>query len=319
MLKLDTHVDTLERMLLEGFDPAERHPEGVGDLDLPRMADGELNGACLAAFIPQGPLTEAGVAEAWTRATAMLDLLDDLAARVPEQAAKAVTPDEVHQAVASGRLALIPALENGFALGQEVERVEALAKRGVAYITLTYQGPSFLGGAWTDPEGGLTSLGERMLARMNELGVMADLSHAGRRMTYEVLEASRGPVIASHSSCRALCDHARNLTDDQMRAIARKGGVVQLTAVGYFLREGCVAATLDDFAAHLRHAADVVGIDHVGIGTDFDGGTKLLDCPDVASLGRLDAALVRVGFTEPDLERIWGANFLRVWEAARRG
>lgn len=315
MLKLDSHVDTLERMLLEGFDPSERHREG--DVDLPRMAEGGVDAACFAAFVPQGPLTEAGVETAWARAVSMLDLLDGLAERASGQAAKAITPEEVRTVVASRRIAFIPALENGYALGLDAERVEVLAKRGVAYITLTYQGPSFLGGAWTDPEVGLTEVGERVVARMNGLGVLPDISHAGRRMTYEVLEASRGPVIASHSSCRALCDHARNLSDDQMRALARKGGVVQLTPVGWFLT-GREEATLEDFAAHLRHAADVAGIDHIGIGTDFDGGVKLTDCRDVAGLGALDAALRRVGFSEPDLERIWGANFLRVWELARK-
>jgi microsomal dipeptidase-like Zn-dependent dipeptidase len=151
---------------------------------------------------------------------------------------------------------------------------------------------------------------------MNRVGMMVDLSHAAESTFWDVLECSAVPVVCSHSSCRALCDHPRNLTDEQMRALATKGGVVQVTMYSGFLRkEG--EATLDDFMRHLLHAIEVAGIDHVGIGTDFDGDGKVIGCSSASQLRNVTRELLRSGLCDADIEKIWGGNWLRVMDAVQ--
>ena len=158
---------------------------------------------------------------------------------------------------------------------------------------------------------GVSDFGARVIKEMNRVGMVVDLSHAAESTFYDVLECSVQPVVCSHSSCRALCDHPRNLTDEQMRAIAAKDGVVQVTMYSGFLRqEG--KATLADFIAHLQHAIAVAGIDHVGIGTDFDGDGTVIGCADASQLRNITRELLRLGYSEPDIEKIWGGNWLRV-------
>ena len=153
-------------------------------------------------------------------------------------------------------------------------------------------------------------MGLAVISEMNRVGMMVDLSHAAESTFYQAIEASRTPIVCSHSSARALCDHPRNLTDEQMRALAAKDGVVQVTMYSGFLRkEG--EATLDDFLAHLQHAIDVVGIDHVGIGTDFDGDGKVIGCSSASQLRNITRELLRRGFSAADIEKIWGGNWLR--------
>ena len=146
---------------------------------------------------------------------------------------------------------------------------------------------------------------------MNRLGIMVDLSHAGEKSFYDALELSKTPIVCSHSSCRALCDHPRNLTDDQMRALAQKGGVMQVTLYhGFLVKDG--EATLDDAMRHLDHAIEVMGIDHVGLGTDFDGDGGIRGLASSAELLNYTRELLKRKYSEADIQKLWGGNFLRV-------
>ncbi|MBQ4535310.1 MAG: membrane dipeptidase, partial [Clostridia bacterium] len=153
--------------------------------------------------------------------------------------------------------------------------------------------------------------GRDVVAEMNRTGMIIDLSHAADTTFYQVIEASKQPVVCSHSSCRALCNHARNLTDEQIRAIAAKGGVVQVTMYsGFLVEQG--TATLHHFMRHLEHAIAVAGIDHVGIGTDFDGDGGIVGCADASQLRNITRELLRRGYSRHDIQKIWGGNWWRV-------
>ena len=159
--------------------------------------------------------------------------------------------------------------------------------------------------------GGISDFGKDVVREMNRLGIMVDLSHAAEKSFYDALEISQQPIVCSHSSCRALCDHPRNLTDDQMRALAAKGGVMQVTIYNGFLRlDG--EATILDAMAHLDHAIQIMGIDHVGLGTDFDGDGGVRGLANSAELLHFTRQLQDRGFSEEDIQKIWGGNFLRV-------
>lgn len=317
ILTLDSHVDTLERALDAKLD-LRLSQHGKSCLDLPRMETGKLWSACFTAFLPQGPLTEEARMAALARAEAMLDILDGLAEAAPERCGRARTPQELRRLHAQGRRSLVACLENTYPMGQGLEDLDRLATRGLAYATLCHQGANWACGSNLEPQQGLTAFGKQLIKRLNELGIMVDLSHASERTTWEALEISRAPVIASHSSCKAICDHRRNLSDDLIRAIARSGGVVQVCAYGPFLRLGAGEneTSVSEFVDHLEHAISLVGVEHVGIGSDFDGGGGLSDCPDAAQLPRITEELLRRGHEEDQLRLIWGENFLRVWELA---
>jgi microsomal dipeptidase-like Zn-dependent dipeptidase len=211
-------------------------------------------------------------------------------------------------------------IENGYAIGNDLHNVERFRRRGVVYMTLCHNGNNNICGSarYNDVNLGLTSFGEQVVREMNRTGMMIDLSHSGERSFYDVLQASIQPVVCSHSSCRALCDHPRNLTDDQLRAIAAKGGVVQVCLYGGFLRSG-QPATLSDAIAHLNHMVQVMGIEHVGIGSDFDGDGGIIGCNDSSELINLTRRLLEERYGEEDIRLIWGGNFLRVMEEIQNG
>lgn len=318
-LTLDSHVDTLERALDAALD-LRRENRDLACLDLPRMEAGLLWSACFTAFLPQGPLTEDARCTALGRAEAMWDILDALAVSAPERCGRARNPRELRNLHAQGRRALVACMENSYPLGQDLTTLDRVAARGLAYLTLCHQGANWVCGSNLEPHQGLTAFGRQLVIRLNQLGIMVDISHASERSAWEALERSEAPVIASHSSCKALCDHRRNLPDDLIRAIAHSGGVVQLCAYGPFLRSGAGEneASVSDFVDHLEHAISLVGVEHVGIGSDFDGGGGLSDCPEASHLPRITEELLRRGHGEAHLKQIWGANFLRTWDEALR-
>jgi microsomal dipeptidase-like Zn-dependent dipeptidase len=220
-----------------------------------------------------------------------------------------------------GKKALVLGLENGYAIGKEISRLEVLKQMGVAYITLCHNGANDIcdSAAGTPEWNGLSPFGKEVVREMNRLGIVIDVSHAAESTFYDVLRESRTPVIASHSSARALCDHPRNLTDDQIRALAAKGGVVHICLYAGFLRQGAGMgeASLSDAIRHINHVANLVGTDHLGIGSDFDGGGDLIGCRASNELIQLTTRLLREGYSETDIRKIWGANLLRVMEAVQ--
>jgi membrane dipeptidase len=321
LLAIDTHVDI---PWPEGPSPFEDGPRCV---DLPKLKAGRVAAVCFAAYVPQGPRDDAGHLAAGGRAQAMLDAIEAMAPRDGSGGVLATTADAIEAAFVAGRIAIIPAIENGYALGTDISSLDDFAARGVRYITLTHNGHNALadaaiprpdlGDSQTE-HGGLSELGIAVVARMNELGILVDISHAAKTTMMQATERSRVPVLATHSCMRALCDHPRNLDDEQLDMLKATGGLVQVTIVSNFLRAKARAAdlTVSDIADHVDYAVRRIGIDHVGIGTDFDGGGGVRDFKNAAQAPHLTAELARRGYGHAALAQIWGGNFLRLLRKA---
>lgn len=204
-------------------------------------------------------------------------------------------------------------IENGIALDGNLDNLKYFANRGIVYMTLCHNGDNDIcdSAKGNQTHNGLSKFGEKVIKKMNKLGIVVDLSHASEKSFYDALKKSKYPIVCSHSSCRALCDHPRNLTDDQMRALAAKRGVMQITLYHGFLRsEG--EATVEDAIAHLEHAIEVMGIDHVGIGSDFDGDGGIRGFADASEVINFTRLLLKRGYSDTDIKKIWGMNFRRV-------
>ena len=231
------------------------------------------------------------------------------------------TPADLYENKRLGRKSIMIGIENGLALNGRIENVEHFARRGVVYITLCHNGDNDLCDSCrgNHTHGGVSPFGEQVIGEMNRLGLMVDLSHAGDKSFYDALEMSRTPIVCSHSSCRALCNHPRNLTDDMMRALAQADGVMQITLYHGFLRTPSpTTATILDAMNHLEHAIRVMGIDHVGLGTDFDGDGGVPGLADASELTLFTRQLLARRYSEADIRKIWGGNFLRVMEQVQR-
>lgn len=310
ILTLDSHCDT-PMWFDKGVNFADRDPQLL--VDLHKMSEGKLDASIMVAYLAQGPCTQAGHQAAHAKAHHLLNQLEEMVAANSQQLALAYTPADLYRNKRAGKRSIMLGLENGYAMGTALSQVAQFKERGVRYITLCHNGNNAICGSarYNDQGLGLTPFGYDVVAEMNRLGMLIDLSHAGEQTFYEVLAASKQPVVASHSSAKALCNHPRNLTDDQLRALAAKGGVVQITLYNGFLKEAG-EATIVDVVAHINHAVKVMGIDHVGIGTDFDGDGGITGCASASELINLTRALLAEGYSEEEIEKIWGANFLRV-------
>ena len=313
IVTVDSHCDT-PMLFSQGYRFEER--SNVALVDLHKMNEGMLDATTMVAYIAQGARDEASL----SAATAMADeLLQGIAYRVESNSAHAVlcnTPQELFKAKREGKKCVMRAIENGYAIGRDIKNVERYKSMGVVYMTLCHNGDNDIcdSARGAAEHGGLSAFGRDVVREMNRVGMIIDLSHAAESTFWQVLELSEKPVVCSHSSCKALCNHPRNLTDEQIKAIAAKGGVVQVTMYeGFLCEEG--GATLNDFMAHLEHAIAVAGIDHVGIGTDFDGDGAVAGCSSASQLNNITRELLRRGYTANDIEKIWGANWLRVLNA----
>ena len=230
-----------------------------------------------------------------------------------EHVAIARTPDDLWLHKHQGRKSIMLGIENGHALEGSLDNLRHFAQRGIVYMTLCHNGDNDIcdSARGEHTHHGVSTFGREVISEMNRLGIMVDLSHAGEKSFYDALELSRTPIVCSHSSCRVLCDHPRNLTDDQMRALAQHGGVMQVTLYhGFLVKDG--DATLDDAMRHLEHAIEVMGIDHVGLGTDFDGDGGIRGLASSAELLNYTRELLKWKFSEADIQKLWGGNFLRV-------
>ena len=225
----------------------------------------------------------------------------------------AMTPDDLWMNKHQCRKSIMLGIENGLALEGDIANLKHFAERGVVYVTLCHNGDNDIcdSARGNNTHNGVSQFGEQVIHEMNRLGIMVDMSHAGEKSFYDALDISVKPIVCSHSSSRALCDHPRNLTDDQMRALAAKGGVAQTTIYHGFLRKDG-EATIRDVMAHLDHAIDVMGIDHVGLGTDFDGDGGVCGLADSSELINFTRQLLARRYSEQDIQKIWGGNFLRV-------
>ena len=309
-LSLDTHCDTPMKFDQKiRFD--KRDPRIL--VDLHKMTEGHLDATIMVAYLRQMERDKASLDAAFAKADRLLNEIEEMVAHSAESVGIAYTPDDLYRLKREGRRALMLGIENGYAIGDDPTRIEYFRRRGVVYMTLCHNGDNDLcdSARGNQEHGGLSELGRTVIREMNRVGMMIDLSHAAESSFYQAIEASSTPIVCSHSSARALCDHPRNLTDDQLRALAASGGVVQTCLYDGFLRkEG--GATIDDAIRHIRHMVDVAGIDHVGIGTDFDGDGGIIGCADASEVINLTRRLQTEGFSDPDIEKLWGGNFLRV-------
>ena len=364
LLTLDSHVDAPLLMIIGAVDAGERADSAsLSKLDWVRMREGGLDAVFFAAFVGQGPRTSAGYNRATKRVDALLDCIDSTLAAHPDLAALALIADDAERLAHEGLAAVYLGIENGYAIGRELSFLDRYYNRGVRYITLCHTLNNDICDSSTDPKGpehgGLSLLGKEVVQRMNDLGMLVDLSHASDATFFDVLPISTTPVIASHSGARAVCDHPRNLSDEMLQALANHGGVVQVCLFSGYVkilspspqREAALQvweeryssktnlspavrrqaeeerraidrrylpslATVADLVDHIDHIVAVAGIDHVGIGSDFDGGGGLQDCQDVAQMPAITRELLRRGYTVDEVQKIWSGNFLRVMRQA---
>jgi len=317
VLTFDSHCDT-PMFFEQGVRLDVRDPKVC--VDLHKMTEGGLDAVVMAAYLPQGGRTEDELRAATERADSILQEIKSKV-RSCTGAALACTPKQLYQAKANGKRAVMMGIENGYAIGRDLGNIEFFRRAGVVYMTLCHNGDNDLCDSArrsTGEHGGLSELGRRAVREMNRVGMMVDLSHAAESTFYDVLNESAQPVCCSHSCARALCNHPRNLTDDQLRALAAAGGVAQVTLYGGFLREDG-EATIDDAVRHLLHMIDVAGIDHVGIGTDFDGDGGVRGCASASELINLTRRLMAEGLNVRQLRKVWGGNFIHVMSLVQYG
>jgi len=354
VLTIDTHID-LETV---HFTPACNYTRRlVTQVNLPKMRDGGLDVAFFIVHVPQGPLTLAGYVDAYRQAVAKFDAIHRLTEQIaPEEIGLALTPADVTRIAQSGRKVAVIGIENGYPIGTDVARVREFHQRGARYMSLAHTGHNQLSdshsGETTNdaPNNGISTLGREVLAEMNRVGMMVDLSHLSRTAAMQAMTVSKAPVIASHSAVRALVDHHRNLDDEQLRALKRNGGVVQIVAYAGYLKAGARsgrapirnAVAADALAAcpteaasakpltvegragvkelvdHIDYVVKLIGIEHVGISSDFDGGGGIEGWDSAADTLNVTIELVRRGYSEEQVAKLWGGNLLRVWGDVER-
>ena len=318
VLTLDSHCDT-PMFFDQDIHFNQRDPRIL--VDLHKMTEGGLDASIMVAYIPQGELTDKGRANATAYADSQLSRVRQMVADCGDAVEIAYTLQDLDRLKAAGRKAIMLGIENGYAIGQDLSLLRHFREKyGIVYMTLCHNGNNDICGSARPREGekleGVSSFGADVIREMNRLGIMVDLSHASERSFYDALDISEQPIVCSHSSARALCDHPRNLTDDQLRALAAKGGVAQVTFYNGFLRTDG-QATILDAVAHLNHMIEVMGIEHVGIGTDFDGDGGVPGLASASELINFTRRLLRERYREEDLRLIWGGNFLRVMDLCK--
>ena len=357
---VDTHDDTTQRLLDGKFNLAERHTDG--SIDVPRMREGGLGAIFFSIWIPSkvtGP-------EAVKQAINQIDAVREAVRKDPGDLVLATTAEQVREAHKQGKIAVLLGVEGGHMIANDLGVLRTFAALGVRYMTLTHMGNTEWADSSTDKaeHNGLTDFGKDVIREMNRLGIIVDIAHVSDKTFYDVIAVSKAPVFSSHSSCRALCDTPRNMTDDMMRALARNGGVIQINYhIGFLSQEfrsfekahpevekeieaeikkrcgdneGCSLVVGDQLlheymnggkmpkvdwsliVEHIDHAVKVAGIDHVGLGSDFDGANMPLGMEDVTHLPQITDALLKKGYSDSDIRKILGENTLRVMSDAER-
>ncbi|MCD8193481.1 MAG: gamma-glutamyl-gamma-aminobutyrate hydrolase family protein [Tannerellaceae bacterium] len=312
IISLDSHTDTPLWFNRPGFSFGARRKNQV---NLPKMEEGKIDAVYLAAFIGQKERDEASFQLAVEKVTSLIEGIYQQAAAHPGLCGIATTEEDLLRLKKQGKKAIFVGIENGYGLGKDLTNIAKYKEMGVTYITLCHSYDNDICDTSTRTKNewnGLSPFGREVVKEMNRLGIMVDLSHASEKTFWDVMELSTVPVICSHSSARALCEHDRNLTDEQLRALAQNGGVAQVCLLSRYINEDYKNASLTDAIEHIDHMVKVAGIDHVGIGSDFDGGGGLIGCNGHNDLIQITVKLIEKGYTEEEIEKIWGGNLLRV-------
>ena len=340
IITLDSHCDT-PMFFPQGINFASRDAKIL--VDLHKMTEGHLDASIMVAYLEQQERDEASLQNATAKANQILTQIEEMVAKNCTAVDIAYTPDDLWRLKRAGKRAIMLGIENGYAIGNDIRNVEAFRRRGVVYMTLCHNGDNDIcdSARGNHEHGGVSEFGKQVIAEMNRVGMMVDLSHAAEASFYDALQLSQTPIVCSHSSARALCDHPRNLTDDQMRALAKAGGVAQVTLYHGFLVKDSVdfnpncqlstvncqlstvncqhEATILDAIDHLNHMVNIMGIEHVGIGTDFDGDGGIRGCASASELINFTRRLLRERYTEEQIQMIWGGNFLRIMKQVQNG
>ncbi len=365
-LTVDTHCDTPMLMVNPGFSVRTENKSPQSRVDLPRMKEGGLDAMFFAVFTGQKPRTEENYRKTYKLANQMLDSIHSMIRHNSDVATLALKADDLAKIEKTGKRAIYIGMENGFPLAKDLSRVEEFYKKGVRYITLCHSFHNDICDSSSDDKpaehNGVSEFGKQVIAEMNRLGMLVDVSHASDKSFFDVLELSQAPVIASHSSVRALANHNRNMTDEMIRKLAAKGGVIQICMVDEYLKEpdttsvkyqrmkqlhkrykegmdkmsdaekealskewGEVEAmdqdklpSVSDLVDHIDHVKKLVGVDYVGIGSDFDGGGGLRNCTDVSQFPNITRELLRRGYSKAEIQKIWGGNLLRVFREVEK-
>ncbi|HHU99796.1 MAG TPA: dipeptidase [Bacteroidales bacterium] len=356
ILSVDTHCDTPMRLLRGSFDLGARNDRSC--VDFPKMKEGRLDAEFFAIFIGQGPRTPEDYEREHGRTLEVFDSIKASVARNQDIAGIALNPDDALRLKNEGKVAVFIGIENGYPIGTDITRIGQYYDLGARYITLCHSSNNDICDSSSDKGGpehnGLSAFGEEVVREMNRVGMMVDVSHISDESFYDVLAVTKAPVIASHSSCRALCENPRNLNDDMLQALKKNGGVIQICILSDYLRQPVPnpeydakvrelreswrsmgeltmeqqekrweefsklkaqyvkLATIEDAVNHIQHVIDVIGIDHVGIGTDFDGGGSIEGCTDASMMKNITKEMIRRGYSRDDIARIWGGNIMRV-------
>ncbi len=314
ILTLDSHCDT--PMFFTSSEEncamfAQRSDRVL--VDLHKMTEGGLDASIMVAYLPQGERDEDTHRATTAKTDRILNQIEEMVAANCTAVDIAHTPDDLYRLKREGKRAIMLGIENGYAIGHDLSLVEHFRNRGIVYMTLCHNGDNDIcdSARGNHEHGGVSEFGAQVIQEMNRVGMMVDLSHGGEKSFWDALELSRTPIVCSHSSCKALCDHPRNLTDQQMAALAQHGGVMQVTLYEGFLRRDGQASILDAIE-HINHAVSIMGIEHVGIGTDFDGDGGVPGVASASEVINLTRRLLRERYSEADLRLLWGENFLRV-------
>ena len=369
IITIDTHDDIPFDFASDSVNPCNRLERQV---DVPKMKEGGLDVGFFVVYVGQAERTPRGYELAGEQAMTKFRAIHRMAEELcPDQIELAYTPEDVERITAAGKLAAAIGIENGFVIGKDLSLLETYSELGANYVTLAHGGHNDIADSSTPREnlgdgpsehGGVSAFGEEVIREMNRLGIMVDVSHISKEAALDAMRISAAPVIASHSSTRALADVPRNMDDETLLALRDDGGVVQIVALDGFVKvdaqekteavqalreemgisgpgsfrdlpeerraeyqrrmaeidERWPGATVADFVDHIDHAVELIGIDHVGISSDFDGGGGVTGWDDASETANVTAELLRRGYTEEEIAKLWGGNTLRVWAEAER-
>ncbi len=362
LLTVDSHCDTPISFENPGFDLGVRQNDVC--VDFPRMKEGGLDAEFFAVFLPQGLRSDSAFDAVHKKALGIFKNIRDNVAANSSLAGLALTSGDAMRLKKEGRIAAFIGLENGYPAGKNLGRIKEYYDLGARYLTLCHSSNNDICDSSGDTKGpehnGLSAFGREVVGEMNRLGMMIDVSHISDKSFYDVISLSRTPVIASHSSCRALCSNPRNLSDDMLLALKENGGVIQICILSSFIKtpepnpelEARMTelthiygeystlsgvqktayrdeynkiqetyrkyATVSDVVDHIDHVVQVIGIDHVGIGTDFDGGGGVEDCMTVSEMKNITIEMLRRGYTRQEIEKVWSGNLIRVFREVER-
>ena len=312
ILSVDTHTDTPLWFTRGDFSVGKRKSNQV---NIQKMEEGKLDSQFLAIFLAQKERDEASSQAAVEKCLKMIENTYADVAKYQDACGIALTEEDALRLKAEGKKAFFLGIENGYAIGKDIKNVKKFKDMGIQYMTLSHSYDNDICNSSSNTEDaskGLTAFGRKVVKEMNKVGMMIDVSHVSEGTFWDVIKYSKDPIFASHSSVKALCDHDRNLTDDQLRALAKNGGVIQICIYDGYLNNDAKAASIDDIVKHIDHAVKVAGIDHVGIGSDFDGGGGVLGCKGDNDMINITVKLIEKGYSEEDIRKIWGGNFFRV-------